>query len=92
MVNQLFSNFFQLRKCGESSYLSIAKKTLDLDKNSTLSDFSKFNTHRTNAVVVISIVVQTSFKHGKSTFFKICITKKIWDIKLTFISQNPFVI
>jgi hypothetical protein len=30
-----------------------------------LGDFSKFNTHSKNAVVVIAAVVQTSFKHGK---------------------------
>jgi hypothetical protein len=65
MVNQLFSNFVQLRKSGESSYLSIAKETLHLNKNSALGDFSKFNTHSQNAVDVISAVVQTSIKHGK---------------------------
>jgi hypothetical protein len=32
MVKQLFSNFVQPRKCGESSYLFIAKINLDLDK------------------------------------------------------------
>jgi hypothetical protein len=26
IVNELFSNFVQLRKCGESNYLSIAEK------------------------------------------------------------------
>jgi hypothetical protein len=26
MVNELYTNFVQLRKCGESSYLSIAEK------------------------------------------------------------------
>jgi hypothetical protein len=66
MVNELFSKNFQLRKCGESSYLSIAqKKTLDLNKISAVGDFSKLNTHSKNAVIVISAVVQTSFKHGK---------------------------
>jgi hypothetical protein len=34
----------------------------------------------------------TSFTHGKSTFFKLCPTKKMWEIKLSFISQNPFVL
>jgi hypothetical protein len=42
-----------------------------LDKNSALGDFSKSNTHSKNAQVVISAVVQTSIKHGKSTFFKL---------------------
>jgi hypothetical protein len=92
MVNQLFSNFVQLRKCGESSCLSIAEKILDLNKNSTLGDFSKFNTHSQNAVDVISAVVQTSFKHGKPTFLKLCPTKKMWGIKLSFTYKNPFVI
>jgi hypothetical protein len=68
------------------------KKNLDLNKNSTLGDFSKSNTHDKNAVVVISAVVQTSIKHGKSTFFKICLTMKMWEIKLTLRSKNPFVI
>jgi hypothetical protein len=63
-----------------------------LDKNSALGDFSKSNTHCKNAVVVISAVVQTSIKHGKSTFKKENLTKKMWGIKLTFTSQNPFVI
>jgi hypothetical protein len=89
MVNQLFLKFVQLRKCGDSSYLYIAeKKTLDLNKISALGDFSKLNTHNGNAVIVTSAVVQTSFKHGKSTFFKVCRTKKIWGIKLSFTSQN----
>jgi hypothetical protein len=78
MVNQLSSNFVQLKKCGELSYLSIAKKTLDLDKNSALSDFSKSNTQSKKIVIVISAVVQSSIKHGKSNFFKICLTKKMW--------------
>jgi hypothetical protein len=92
MVNQLFSIFVQLKKCGESSYLSIAKKTLDLNKNSALGDFSKFNTHSKRIVVVILAMVQTSIKHGKSTFLKICLTMKMWGIGLSFIFQNPFVI
>jgi hypothetical protein len=41
---------------------------------------------------MISAVVQTSIRHGKSTFFKICITRKVWGIKLPFTSKNPFVI
>jgi hypothetical protein len=41
------------------------KKTLDLNKISAVGDFSKLNTHSKNAVIVISAVVQTSFKHGK---------------------------
>jgi hypothetical protein len=57
-----------------------------------LGDFSKFNTHSQNAVDVISAVVQTSFKHGKPTFLKLCLTKKMWEMKLPFTSQNPFVI
>jgi hypothetical protein len=61
-------------------------KTLDLNKKSALGDFSKFNTHSQNAVDVISAVVQTSFKHGKSTFLKICLTKKMWGIGLSFTS------
>jgi hypothetical protein len=65
MVNELYSNFVQLRKCLESSYLSTAEKTLDLKKNSAFGDFSKLNTHSKNAVLVISAVVQTSFRHGK---------------------------
>jgi hypothetical protein len=94
MVNQLFSKFVQLRKCGDSSYLSIAenKKTLDLNEISALGDFSKLNTHSGNVVILTSAVVQTLSKHGKSTFFKICTTKKIWGIKLFFTSQNPFVL
>jgi hypothetical protein len=63
-----------------------------LDKNSALGDFSKSNTHDKNAVVVISAVVQTSIKHGKSTFFKNCLTKKVLEIKLTFKSKSRFVI
>jgi hypothetical protein len=92
MVNQLFSKFVQLRKCGEPSYLFITEKYLDLDKNSAFGDFSKSYTHGKNAVVGITAVVQTSIKHGKSTFFKICSTKKMWGIKLTLRSKNPFVI
>jgi hypothetical protein len=65
MVNQHFSKFVQLRKCGESSYLSIAKKTLDLNKNSSLGDFPKSNTHSKSAQVVISAVVHNSIKHGR---------------------------
>jgi hypothetical protein len=65
MVNELFSKFVQLRKCGESSYLSIADKNPGLNKISAVGDFSKLNTHSKNAVIVISAVVQTSFKHGK---------------------------
>jgi hypothetical protein len=57
MVNQLFSNFVQLKKYWKLSYLSIAEKTLDLDKSSALGDFSKLNTLRKNVIVVISIVV-----------------------------------
>jgi cytochrome c biogenesis factor len=68
------------------------EKTLDLNKISALGDFSKLNTHSGNAVIVTSALVQTSFKHGKLTFFKICPTKKIWGIKLSFTSQNPFVL
>jgi hypothetical protein len=41
---------------------------------------------------VISAVVQTSIKYGKSIFFKICLNKKMWEIKLPFTSKNPFVI
>jgi archaeosine-15-forming tRNA-guanine transglycosylase len=63
-----------------------------LDKNSTLGDFSKSNTHSKNAQVTISAEVQTSVKHGKSTFFKIFLNKKMWEIKLPFTSKNPFVI
>jgi hypothetical protein len=68
------------------------KKILDLNKISALGDFSKLNTHSKNAVTVTSAVVQTSFKHGKLTFSKICPTKKMWGIKLSFTSQNPFVL
>jgi hypothetical protein len=65
MVNELFSKVVQLRKCGYSNYLSLAEKTLDLNKISALGDFSKLNNHSRNAVIVTSAVVQTSFKHGK---------------------------
>jgi hypothetical protein len=41
------------------------KNNLDLNKISAVGDFSKLNAHSKNAVVVISAVVQTSFKHGK---------------------------
>jgi hypothetical protein len=68
------------------------KQTLDLNKKSALGDFSNFNTHSQNAVDVISAVVQTSIKHGKSNFLKICLTKKMWGIRLSFTSQNPLVI
>jgi hypothetical protein len=60
MVNQLFSNFVQLRKCGESSYLSIAIKNLDLDKNFALGDFFKSKAQSKKIIVVISTMVQTS--------------------------------
>jgi hypothetical protein len=65
MVNQLFSNFVQLRKCGKFSYLFIAEKNLVLDKNFALGDFSKPNAQSIKIVVVISAVVQTSIKHGR---------------------------
>jgi hypothetical protein len=35
---------------------------------------------------VILAAVQTSIKHGKSNFFKICLIKNMWRIKLTFTS------
>jgi hypothetical protein len=50
MVNELFSKFVQLRKCGESSYLSIAEKNPGLNKISAVGDFSKLNTHSKNGV------------------------------------------
>jgi hypothetical protein len=34
----------------------------------------------------------TSFKHAKSTFFKICPTKNMWAIKLSIHSQNKLLI
>jgi hypothetical protein len=42
-----------------------------------LGDFSKLKTRSKNAVLVISAVVQTSFRHGKWTFLKLCTTKKM---------------
>jgi hypothetical protein len=63
-----------------------------LDKNAALGDFSKSNTHSKNAQVVILAVIQTSIKHGKLSFFKKYLKKKMWEIKLLFTSKNLFVI
>jgi hypothetical protein len=68
------------------------KKLLIWTKTLPWVNFLKSNTHSKNAVVVISKVVQTSTKHGKSTFFQNLFSKKMSEIKLTFRSKIPFMI
>jgi len=39
---------------------------------------------------VLNVEIQTSFRHSRITFFKKLWTKKSCQIKIAFISQNPF--
>lgn len=50
------------------------KKLLIWTKAPPWGDFSKLNTHSKIEVLVTSAVVQTSFRHGKWTFLKLCLS------------------
>jgi hypothetical protein len=45
-----------------------------------------------NAMAMFISELWASFKHSKSTFLKLCPTKKIWGIKLSFHSRNKLLI